>query len=442
MVVFKSLCTRQTSRFTGCDNRRLEALCHFHNRREHVLYIGNPQVQCPGAQYQLRRYRIGQRDDAAIAIHRSQTRTADAIELNALGTLALCQLDKLFFLTHSDNLADQCRQMTVYRDVDIALFQCADIDLRSHAVTDTEQAVCCNGCTDNAGEGKRQTTAQELLHYALPVTVCAAAGLMKCLEHLMIRADRNNIEILPDLLTLCRCTRLNRAVLCRNGTRHIFQQGICQIRSDMLNLSVLGLDTKALGGITNFLLSHNRDVQSAFCRPLEGENDLSRVHTVLRSTGSSGAEQISRNNQIGIRTTDALRAFRGDLTWAHVADLATDTGKAKAALRLLRIKTVKRRINADLLCAKHHLTDCRIRRLLDHVLLGWKSLSIFRNCGHVILNKCVFTVLGLFLMVSLCDDRRDAVLIEADECAMVMNVCRRMMMFVRHRIHAFLVVSI
>ena len=42
---------------------------------------------------------------------------------------------------------------------------------------------------------------QELLHYRSPVAVSGAAGFMICFKHLVICADREDIKILPYLLS-------------------------------------------------------------------------------------------------------------------------------------------------------------------------------------------------------------------------------------------------
>ena len=100
------------------------------------------------------------------------------------------------------------------------------------------------------------------------------------------------------------------------------------------------------------------------------------MHAMLGRPRRDRTQQISRDDQVRIRTADTARALLGDTTWAHVADTAADTGQTEVALRLLLVKTVKGIVDSQLLHPQKHRLDRRIGRLLDNPLLIREGLAI------------------------------------------------------------------
>ena len=193
VIVLKALRTGQTRRLGSRNDGRLEALCDFHDGREHVLDIRNPEIQRAGSEHQLRGDRIAERNHTGVAVHRRESGAANAVEAYALCTRLLCELNERFLLADLDNLTDQGGQMAVHRNVHIALLKGADVHLRGHAIADTEETVGRNRGRDDAREGKGKTAAQELLHDASPIAVRADTALMVGLKDLVVGADRNDV---------------------------------------------------------------------------------------------------------------------------------------------------------------------------------------------------------------------------------------------------------
>ena len=127
MVVGVVFGTGQAGGITGRDDGRLEAAGDVHNGWENILYVGNPQVEGTRPENEFGADGIGQGDDPFIAVHGGQTGTADAVELDALGTVRLGQVDEFLGAADADDFTDQGRKMAVNGDVDIAFFQSADI---------------------------------------------------------------------------------------------------------------------------------------------------------------------------------------------------------------------------------------------------------------------------------------------------------------------------
>ena len=420
VIVLKALRTGQTRRLGSRNDGRLEALCDFHDGREHVLDIRNPEIQRAGSEHQLRGDRIAERNHAGVAVHRRESGAANAVEAYALCTRLLCKFNERLLLTDLDNLTDQGGQMAVHRNVHIPLLKGADVHLRGHAVADTEETVGRNRGRDDTREGEGKAAAQELLHDTSPVAVRADTALMVGLKDLVVGADRNDVEILPYLLALCRGTGLDDLVVVRNGSGHILKQLVREFGGNALNASSLGLNAEGLCRIANLLLAENRKIELPFRGPLERQNDLSAVHAVLRGTRCRRAKQVSRDNQIRIRAADALRALRRDLTWSHVADFAADTGETEATLRLLLVKAVKGRVKAELFRAEQHLTHGRVRRVVDDILLRGEGFLILGDRIHVVANKLVLIL--LILMIRLYHNGRHTVLVKADDVSVAVDV--------------------
>jgi len=122
-----------------------------------------------------------------------------------------------------------------------------------------------------------------------------------------------------------------------------------EVGSTLVAASSLGLDAESFRRVANLLLTENRKIEFPFRRPLERQNDLSAVHAVLRGTGRRRAKQVSRDNQIRIRSANSLWTFRSNFTGTHITNFTTNTGHTEATLGLLLIKTIKGGIKTKLL---------------------------------------------------------------------------------------------
>ena len=389
MIVGVVLRARQTRGIARRDNRRLKAVCHIHNRREHVLHVRDPEIECPRAEHQLRTNRVREGNDPLVTVHRRKARAADPVELNPLRAVLLCQPNKLLRLADANDLADKRRQMPVDSDVDPALFECTDVDLRCRAMPDTKECIRRDVRRDHARVAERQTAAQELLHRALPVAVRAAACAVERIKHLVVRADGKNVELLPDLLTFSGCKCRNGTILTGDGTRKILKQHVSELAREALRRLPARLDAERLAHLTDALFTEQRQLQSALGSEFQRQDHLTRMCAMLCHAARRTAQEVAGNDEIGIRTADPARALRRDLARSHVAVLAADPRHAKGALRLLLVKAVERCVAADLLHVQQHLAHGGVGGLFENILLRRERLAIVRDRLHVVVHTAV-----------------------------------------------------
>ena len=131
------------------------------------------------------------------------------------------------------------------------------------------------------------------------------------------------------------------------------------------------------------------------------------MHAMLCCTGCRTAKQISRNDQICICTTDTSRRFRSDTAWTHVTDTAASTAQSKQQLHCgcCLSKRSTCRIISKLLHTQHHF-DCRVRHIVQHILLCRKCFAISCNRLHVIFREnflvAVFILVSVFIYMFVC----------------------------------------
>ena len=210
-------CSRKSRRIVCRDNRCLETFCNIHDRRINFLHICYPKIQCSGSKHQFCTDCIGQWDNALITVHRRKSGTADAVKLNALCSFFFRKFLKFLALSSLYDLFYQNRQMSVNCDIYIAFFQCSDVYLGSHTITDSKQCIGCDRCRNNTAECKGKSTAKKLFHHALPVSVRRTACFVVSFKHFVISTDRQNIHIFPYFLTL----------RCRTGSDHFVFIRLC-----------------------------------------------------------------------------------------------------------------------------------------------------------------------------------------------------------------------
>ena len=141
--------------------------------------------------------------------------------------------------------------------------------------------------------------------------------------------------------------------------------------------------------LTNALCAEERQFQFALGGKFQREEHLARVCAVLCDAARRAAQEVARDDEVGIRAADAARALRRDLAGAHVAVFAADPRHAECALRLLIIEAVERRIAADLLHVEQHLAHRRVGRLLEHLLARRERLAVCRDRLHVVVHTAV-----------------------------------------------------
>ena len=389
MIVGVVLRARQTCGIARRDNRRLKAVCHIHNGREHVLHVRNPEIECPRAEHQLRANRVREWNDPLVTVHRCKARAADPVELNPLRAVLLCQPNKLLRLADADDLADKRRQMSVDGDVDPALFECTDVDLRGRAMPNTEERVRRDVRRDHARIAERQTAAQELLHRALPVAVRAAACAVERIKHLVVRTDGENVELLPHFLAFGGRKCRNGTILTGDGAREILKQHISELARETLRRLPARLDAERLAHLTDALFAEQRQLQPTLGCKFQREQNLACMSTVLCHAARRAAQEVAGNDEIGIRAADPARALRRDLARSHVAVLAADPRHAERTLRLLLVKAIERRVTADLLHVQQHLAHGGIGGLFENILLRRERLAVVRNRLHVVVHAAV-----------------------------------------------------
>ena len=142
--------------------------------------------------------------------------------------------------------------VAVNGDIDVILFQSADISFRRHSVACTKEAICSDIGTDDTGEYKGKTASQELLHDIFPVTVGGGAGTMEGFKNFMVGADGDDIHIFPDLLAFRRGAGLDGAVFPGDSSGEVLQKNIGQFCCQLVDRFPFRFQTKLNRGIFYF----------------------------------------------------------------------------------------------------------------------------------------------------------------------------------------------
>ena len=389
VVVGVVLRAGETSRIARRDDGRLEAARHVHNGGEDILHVGDPEIERPRAEHELCADGVRERDDAFVAVHGGEARTADAVELDALCAVLFREVDEFLRAADAHDLADERRQVAVHGDVDPAFLECADVDLRGRAMTDAEERVGRDVGGDDARVAEGEAAAQELLHDALPIAVRAAARAVEGIEDLVVGADRQNVELLPDLFSFGGGECSDGAILFGQGAGEIGEQHVGKAAREAARALTARIDAEGTADLADALFSEKRQFELAFGGELQRQQHFARVCAVLGDAARSAPKEVARDDEVGIGAADAARALRRDLARPHVAVLAADAGEAEGTLRLLLIKAVKRRIAADLFHVQQHLAHGGIGRLVEHILLRGERLAVGGNRLHIVVDAAV-----------------------------------------------------
>ena len=233
-------------------------------------------------------------------------------------------------------------------NVHITWFQSTNVGLCRHPVSYAKQSVCSNVRSHHGGKRKRQSAAEELLQNALPVPVRSDPGFVVRLKHFVVSGNGNNVEVFPYLLPFRRCQCFDGFVFTRFRAGQVFEEHVRKVRGDVFYLSPLRLNTKRFRRLFNLVFPDDGDVEFAFCRPLQRENDFSGMHTVLGNTSRCHSEKVPGNNEVCIGSADTAGRLWCNFTGTHSANPAADTGLSEGTLRFLCIEPVKGGFHAEL----------------------------------------------------------------------------------------------
>ena len=116
---------------------------------------------------------------------------------------------------------------------------------------------------------------------------------------------------------------------------------------------------------------------------------------------SGRPRQITRDDEISVRAACASRRLLRDLARAERAYFTADTGKAKGAVWLLLVETVKTVFAANAVHIRDHFAHRRVRRLGHDIGLAGEGLAIFRNRRHVVREIVVVMVVMTMAMITM-----------------------------------------
>ena len=200
----------------------------------------------------------------------------------------------------------------------------------------------------------------------------------------MVGADRDDVQILPDLLTFRRCAGRDRLVLARVRRRQIVEEHLAEIDRDVFQLAVFRLDAELFRRRLNFVFPFDRHVELAFRCPHQIQNDFAGVHPVLSDPSRGHTAEVARDDQIRVRAAYALRRFRRDPARPHQAVLAADPRDAEVALGLLGVEPVKDAVDAEVVHPAHHFPNGRVRRFFHLARLIREGFLVRRDGLHVV----------------------------------------------------------
>ena len=300
--------------------------------------------------------------------------------------MRLGELDHLRRAADADNLADECRQVAVHGDVDPALLEHADVDLRGRAVAIAEEHIRADIRRDDTREAECEAAAQEFLHEALPVAVRADSRAVIGVKDLIVGADGNDVELIPDILALFRRHRADGLVVIGDSAAQVLEQDIRQLARELSGRFSLRLEAKCFRYRAELLLAEDWQLEAPLCDELHREQELAGMCAVLGDACGRTAQQVAGHDDIGIRTADAARTLLRDLARPHIAVLAADAGEAERTLRLLLVEAIKDCLVAELPEVLDHLAHSRVRCLLEDILFRGKCLAVGGDGRHVVID--------------------------------------------------------
>ena len=197
--------------------------------------------------------------------------------------------------------------MTVYGNIDKAGFERSRIDHGFCPVRQSEQSIHRNSGSETGSPGECNAGAQKLRHAVPPVAVGSGRGAMKTFKHFMVRADRNDSELLPDRQPLRGSVTVKRPVFSRNSPGQILKQNIGQRTREFRKGFPFRWNSIFHIFRQNFFPSFNSERNFTFRCILERKHGFASARAVSRRPGCNRPQQIPGDNQVGIRTADAFR---------------------------------------------------------------------------------------------------------------------------------------
>ena len=194
------------------------------------------------------------------------------------------------------------------------------------------------------------------------IVVHAHCGPVHALHYLPVNSPGFYAQILPDLLALGRSAAdelywaLLLSELCHYGIGQVNLSGYTILLHQSCQF---GLVLDLIGWC--FALGHQ----------LEGVGHIPSMVRVCRGPGGNGSQKVTGNDDVCSCTTYAFcsRLAEGiDATWAHVAVATAQAKFSEAALGLLLVETIPRRLKARLGCYSQHLLACRVYGSIFDVL--------------------------------------------------------------------------
>ena len=155
--------------------------------------------------------------------------------------------------------------MAVHGDVDPALLECADVDLRRRAVAVAEEHVRADIRGDDTREAEREAAAQELLHETLPVAVRADSRAVVRVKNLVVGAYGDDVEFVPDVLALLRRHHADGLVVIGDGTAQVLEQDVGELARKLAGRLALRLEAERLRDRAKFLLTEDWQLEAALC---------------------------------------------------------------------------------------------------------------------------------------------------------------------------------
>lgn len=205
-------------------------------------------------------------------------------------------------------------------------------------------------------------------------------------KDLVVGADGDDVELVPDILALFRRHRADGLVVIRNSAAQVLEQDVGELARELAGRLPFRLEAECLRYRAELLLAEDWQLEAPLCDELHREQELAGMCAVLGDACGRTAQQVAGHDDIGIRTADAARTLLRDLARPHIAVLAADAGEAERTLRLLLVEAIEDCLVAELPEVLDHLAHSRVRCLLEDILFRGKCLAIGGDGRHVVID--------------------------------------------------------
>ncbi len=376
----------EAGRIAGRDDAGMEAGGDIHDAGKDILHVRHPEIDGAGGEGEFGTDSVGQRRHFAKLGQGAMSGAADAVEADGAGPRSLRGRDQIRTTARLHDGSDQNRRMTMHREVDRLDTDSAKVGADTAALGQAVEAVHGDTGTNDAAPGKGQPAAQHLAGNVLPVAVGAGGSAVQRLEDLVIGAEREDVEFLPQCQALRRRHRLQGAVGPRQGTAEIVEEDHGDLAGQRFGRLGCVEDTKGFGGGDDLLRTEKGQVQVPVSRSLESQHYLATTSAVRRRPCRCPAQQIAGDDQMSIGSANTTGCFGGDPARTHVTIFTAGATQSEATERFLCVETVKGCLDAGFLHMLQHGTNRGVRgtgqdiSLTGKVILGGHSLHLdWRN---------------------------------------------------------------